>query len=580
MQTGFSTSGLLMAYLRPQIRQVLLLLLLLLGGIGFELFNPQLLGQFIQALENRDQSPFLYRTALLFIGLAILQQVITVLATYLSERIGWNATNAMRADLTNHLLRLDLSFHKDHTPGELIERVDGDITTLADFFSQFVVHIFANVLLLIGILIVFWWINWYIGISLTGFALLFLFCMYSMRHITIKPWKVFRQVSAELYGFLEERFNGTEDIRSSGAHAYTLRQLYVHTRKRLQAARKARIISAIPWSFPLLAGACGQLIAILLSAWLYSRGDMSLATAFLIFFYLELLLKPIQAIINQLDTFQRASAGIARVRELFQQRSVLEDGPGYAFPAGALPVAFEDVSFGYNEDEKVLQHISFHLQPGEILGLLGRTGSGKTTIARLLLRLYDPTTGNIRLAEHNLREARIADLRKHIGIVTQDVQLFNASVRDNLTFFDHSIDDERIKEAIYELGLRHWFEALPEGLDTVLPPNGGGLSAGEAQLLAFARIFLRDPGLVILDEASSRLDPVTEHLLEQAIERLLRGRTAIIIAHRLRTIQRADSILILEHGQIREYGSRALLTADPSSHFTALLQTAHEEVLA
>ncbi len=172
-----------------------------------------------------------------------------------------------------------------------------------------------------------------------------------------------------------------------------------------------------------------------------------------------------------------------------------------------------------------------------------------------------------------------SDLRRHIGMVTQDVQLFAATVRDNLTLFDPDIPDARVLEVLRDLGLYGWFQSLPSGLDTELGSAGGGLSAGQAQLLAFARVFLKDPGLVILDEASSRLDPATEQLIERAVDKLLRGRTGIIIAHRLPTVQRADEIVILEEGEILERGPRALLASDPDSHFAHLLRTGLEEVL-
>ena len=268
-----------------------------------------------------------------------------------------------------------------------------------------------------------------------------------------------------------------------------------------------------------------------------------------------------------------------RITELFQEKSQLEDGSGVSFPPGPLSVQFEGVSFGYGEEEMVIEDLSFALQPGQILGLLGRTGSGKTTLTRLLFRLYDPACGRILLGGHELPQARRSDLRHMIGMVTQDVQLFHATVRDNLTLFDKSIEDTRILHALEILGLLPWYETLAEGLDTTLAANGGGLSAGEAQLLAFARVFLRDPAVVILDEASSRLDPSTERLLERAIDTLLTGRTAIIIAHRLSTVQRADTIMIMESGRVREYGPRRELLNDPDSQFARLLHTAHEEVL-
>jgi ABC-type multidrug transport system fused ATPase/permease subunit len=236
------------------------------------------------------------------------------------------------------------------------------------------------------------------------------------------------------------------------------------------------------------------------------------------------------------------------------------------------------VRFGY-EEATVVRDLSFRLAPGEILGLLGRTGSGKTTVTRLLLRLYDPDAGSIRLGGVELRTARLADLRGHIGMVTQDVQLFQATVRDNIALFDPGISDERIFAALDALGLTEWVRGLPAGLDTVLGANGSGLSAGEAQLLAFTRVFLKDPGLVILDEASSRLDPATERLIERAVRTLLRDRTGIIIAHHLATVARADTILILEDGEVAEFGPRLALAHDPDSRFAALLRTGAAEVL-
>jgi ABC-type multidrug transport system fused ATPase/permease subunit len=227
----------------------------------------------------------------------------------------------------------------------------------------------------------------------------------------------------------------------------------------------------------------------------------------------------------------------------------------------------------------VLDDISLAIAPGRVLGILGRTGSGKTTLSRLLFRLYDPTAGTIRLGGVDIRATSRADLRRRVGMVTQDVQLFHAPVRDNLTFFDETIADARIVATLEELGLLPWLSTLPDGLDTVLAA-GGGLSAGEAQLLAFTRVFLRDPGLIVLDEASSRLDPATEGLLERAVDRLLENRTGIIIAHRLATVLRADDILILEGGRIREYGPREQLMADPDSRFAELLRVGMEEVLA
>jgi ABC-type multidrug transport system fused ATPase/permease subunit len=229
----------------------------------------------------------------------------------------------------------------------------------------------------------------------------------------------------------------------------------------------------------------------------------------------------------------------------------------------------------------VLSGVDLHLPAGQTLGLVGRTGSGKTTIARLVLRLYDPTEGVLRVGGVDLRRTDRSERRRRIGAVTQDVQLFAASVRDNLTLFRPELaGDDRLRAVLAEVGLGGWLAGLPDGLDTPLGGQGtgagagAGVSAGEAQLLAFARAFLTDPGLVVLDEASSRLDPATEQRIEAAIDRLLTNRTAVLIAHRLSSLSRVDQIAVVADGRVVEYGPRAELATDPDSRFARLLAAA------
>jgi ABC-type multidrug transport system fused ATPase/permease subunit len=326
--------------------------------------------------------------------------------------------------------------------------------------------------------------------------------------------------------------------------------------------------------------AIGNALAFALGAYLESTGKISLGTVYIIFYYTNLLAQPIEQIRMQLQDLQKAGASILRVEELLRVQPSIAAGKGAPLSTSALPVEFRHVNFSYTADTPILRDISFTLQPGKVLGVLGRTGSGKTTLARLLLRLYDIQNGEIRVGDIPIQEPDSQTLRQRIGMVTQDVQLFHASVRDNLTFFNQDIPDTHIIEVLDDLGLTAWYRSLPNGLNTELGSDGEGLSAGEAQLLAFTRVFLADPGLIILDEASSRLDPATEHRIEHAISKLLNGRTGIMIAHRLGTIARADEVMILEHGRIIEYGNREELAASADSRFHHLLQTGMEEVYA
>jgi ATP-binding cassette subfamily B protein len=306
---------------------------------------------------------------------------------------------------------------------------------------------------------------------------------------------------------------------------------------------------------------------------------VTIGTVYLFVRYINLLEDPFWAMTHEIDNFQTIGACIERLTEFRNFKVDVLDGTDIRQLEHPLSLVFQDVSFAYNGNDSVLNDLSFGLKPGSVLGLLGRTGSGKTTLARLIFRLYDVKSGCIQVNGIDLGEMQLQTLRRNIAIVTQDVQLFRASIRDNLTFFDRSISDEQILATLEEMELGEWYRSLPKGLETKLEIGSRSLSAGEAQLLAFTRVFLRNPGLVILDEASSRLDPATEGRLERAIDKLLHNRTAIIIAHRLHTVQRADEIMILKSGKVHEYGERKVLASDPNSRFYQLLQTGLEEML-
>jgi ATP-binding cassette subfamily B protein len=591
---------LLIRYLKPQWALTLGLSILLLTNIGLQLVNPQIMRRFLDTAQAGGSIEVLRNAALLFLGIAVVQQVVSVLATYTSENVSWLATNALRADLAAHCLGLDLGFHNARTPGEMIERIDGDVTTLANFLSQFVVQVLGNGLLLLGVLVLLFCEDWRVGLALTVFALLALVALLRMGNIAVPYWAAERQASADLFGFLEERLAGTEDIRANGAEPYVMRHFYRLMRALLSKSLRAGLMVNILLNTMFVLFALGTAAAFAVGAQLFYDQVLTLGTVYIIFFYTTMLERPIDQIAHQLQDLQKAGAGIVRIQELFSIRDRIDEGIGRgALPPGPLAVAFQGVTFGYDdggtgavpasEKEIVLRDLSFQLEAGRVLGLLGRTGSGKTTLTRLLFRLYDPDAGAVCLrggdgagdGPVDLRDLPLPTLRQRVGMVTQNIQLFHATVRENLTFFDETIPDDRILEVIRQVGLDGWLDSLPAGLDSELEAGGGGLSAGEAQLLAFTRIFLQDPGLVILDEASSRLDPATEQRIERAVDRLLHEprRTAIIVAHHLATVQRADEILILEEGRAVEQGERAALAADPGSRFYRLLQTGMEEVL-
>lgn len=582
--------ALLSTYLGSQWLRVGLLAVLLVSSIALQLLNPQIIRNFIDGVEAGRPVRELTATALIFIGVAVGTQVLTLGVTYLSQTVAWTATNALRLDLTTHCLKLDMSFHKAHTPGELIERIDGDVSTLASFFSDMALRLVANALLATGVLALLFVEDWRAGLVGVGYAIASVLALRAVRDPQTHQWGASRQAEADLLGFFGERLAGTEAIRANGAEPYTMRQLYAMMQRVTQRWVRAKMTQGFGGSVVGLVTLAAKVAALAVGAWLFADGRGTLGTVYLIFGYVGQMEGPMNDIRYRIDNLRRASASIERVDALLNTKPLVQDAavPRVALSPGPLAVVFDNVSFQYNDtagvgnqnrSDPVLTDVSLALSSGLVLGLLGRTGSGKTTLSRLLFRLYDPTRGAIHLDGVDLRDVALSDLRRYVGLVTQDVQLFRASVRENMTLFKPGFDDDQLLEAIRALGLWPWYATLSDGLDTVLQAGGQGLSAGQAQLVALARVFLRDPGLVILDEASSRLDPATERLVERAVHRLLSGRTAIVIAHRLSTVQRADEILILEDGRVTEYGPRLLLATDPDSRFSALMQTGLAEVI-
>jgi ABC-type multidrug transport system fused ATPase/permease subunit len=551
----------------------------MLGGIlattiGLQLLSPQIVRLFIDAAISGRGVTVLVGASVAYLASSLCLQALLVLETYVAENVGWSATNALRVDLTRHCLDLDMTFHNAHTPGEMIERIDGDATTLSNFFSRFVALVIGNLLLLAGVLTLLIWENWRAGLSLTAFTLVTIGVLSASRHFAVPAFAAERQASAELYGFLEERLAGLVDVRANGAIGYVMSRFHQAMRKLYRATYRSFRRGSITWQATSLLLVASNVAILAFGVSFFKAGAITIGTVYLWYRYTQMLRNPLEELMRQLQDFQRASAGITRIRQLLLTVSAVREEqsePSATLPSGPLSIAFDRVTFGYHRSEPVLHNVTWSLHAGDVLGVVGRTGSGKTTLSRLLFRLYDPWEGEIRLGGTLIRDVRLRELRRKIAIVTQDVQLFRASVRDNLTLFDPSVTDERLLFAIQALELTSWFARLPDGLDTELGAGGSGASAGEAQLLALCRAFLRDPGLVILDEASSRLDPATERLIERTIDRLLHGRTAIIIAHRLATIDRADDVLALEEGRVREHGPRARLADDPGSLFFAML---------
>ena len=561
-------------YLAPCRGQVALLGSMLLVHTVASVYAPQLLRGFIDGVVAGSTAERLAAVAALFLAVAAGRQVSRGLIAYFSESVAWRATNRLRGDLLRHSLGLDLSFVNRHAPGVMLERIDGDSNQLATFFSQLSLRLLRGVLLLVGILVALLLEDWRMCLALLGFVAVVTLILVKLRSLGVPYHDRLREAAADLHGFVEERLAGIEDLKALGGLVHALRRMSSLIAVQVRRARVAYSLGTLVWPMVNVVMGIGTGLMLAWGGVLTLRGEMSIGTVYLLFSYLNLMFWPFEDLSHQMEELQKAGGSLVRIQRLFDTRGSLPEGTRRTLPPRPAGIAFENVSFRYPDSdaaEEVLRELSFHIEEGRSLGILGRSGSGKTTVTRLLARLYDPSAGRVTLNGVDLREYRLKALRSGISVVTQEVQFFRGSIRDNLRLFDPKIDDRRLEAAFDRLGLLPWLARQPAGLDTIISSGQLALSAGEAQRLALARAFLHDPSIVVLDEAAARLDPVTEGEVEHALEALLQGRTGVVIAHRLRSVEKVDDLLILERGTLVEHGPRQALLDDPGSRLNALL---------
>lgn len=564
-------------YLNPHQKKAVFLGFLMLGGTGISLVNPQILKTFIDKAQFGSSTNLLLWLGVAFVAVAICGQLLSLLMVYLGQTIGWSTTNALRKDLLNHCVHLDMSFHTKHTPGEMIERIDGDCRNLFSFFSGVIFQMINSLLLLLGIIIVLFFEDWKLGVTLLIFSLCTIFALMRVHRFAVPSAKRTLEANTDLMGFLEERFSGLKDITTNGGSSYFIRRFFQFQYVLFRASQRAWVISRLStWSVTIILFAIANVVILSLSVSYYYAGSITIGTIYLVVFYTNMLVEPLQNIANNLQEFQNFNASIQRINELKWTKNVLTDKGNHYLASGPKEVTFNHVSFSYGHDKTVLQDVNFRLGKGKTLGILGRTGSGKSTIIRLLSRIYDPSVGTIAVDGINLIDIPLAHLTEKIGVITQETYLFQGNIRDNLTFFNPSITDEDIFSAIRSLGIEDWLSRFPSGLDTLIQSGGGGLSSGEAQLLALIRLFLKQPDIIILDEYSSKLDVITESWLQQAVMNLMSNRTGIIIAHRLSTVNWVDEIMVLEDGSVVEHEERENLERKTDSRYVELLRTGLE----
>ncbi|MGI9030221.1 MAG: ABC transporter ATP-binding protein, partial [Ilumatobacteraceae bacterium] len=418
-------------------------------------------------------------------------------------------------------------------------------------------------------------LDWRIGLGMLIFVVGAVIVIAAGRHRAIDESADELDAYAKLYGGIEERLTASEDLRANGAGAHALWRFVEESSGAMRSGvRRERAFLRMWWS---VQGALtiGTVIGLVASGLMVARGMITVGTAFLLFQYLLLVKRPLEELVDELETVQKANGAMIRVVDLLGQRATIVDAGTTSPPPGPLPITMGHVSFAYDgaDGPMTLHDVDLHIGAGRSVGVVGRTGSGKTTASRLLLRLVEATHGTVELGGVPIADIPLTELRRRVTLVPQEVELFDGTIRDNVTLFDPAPTDDDVVDALARAGLA---ALAAGGIDRALGAAGAGLSAGEAQLLAMARVWLRRPDLVVLDEATARIDPVTEARLEAALAELMSGRTTVVIAHKLSTLRMVDEVVVFDHGRVVEHDDRPVLMADDDSRYRALLDLALE----
>jgi ABC-type multidrug transport system fused ATPase/permease subunit len=559
----------LLTLLQPYRKQVALMLGGLVVATAGTLAPPALVG--LATAEIASANPSSTELAMIvagFLGTGLLLWGSSYLQTYLVGWVGQRALQDLRVRIFRHLQAMSIGFFTRNRPGVLISRITNDVDALDQLISTGVVTLFQSSLTLLGVVIIMLLLD--VGLALVVFLTFPLLAIASVvfRIVAASAYRVTRERIAEVTAYLQESLSGIRVVRSFAQEERHVARMGELNELNREANMKTVYLNASYFPAVELLSAIGTAVILLYGGYqaLDLTGDaraeqIGVVVAFV--GYLSTFFDPIQQLSNLYTTYQQGMAALDKIFDLLDTEPDLVDKPDAEDP-GTLrgEIEMDRVWFSYSGDDKwALRDVSIHVPAGQALALVGETGAGKSTFAKLVSRFYDPQRGRVLIDGRDLRDLKSSCLRSQLGIVPQEGFLFSGTVRENIAFGRPGASDAEIEAAADSIGAGEFIRRLPGGFDTEVGERGVALSAGQRQLIAFARALLAEPRILILDEATSNVDVRTERAIESGLERLLEGRTAIVIAHRLSTIRGADRIAVLEHGRIAETGTHDELIA-------------------
>ncbi|HET7507249.1 MAG TPA: ABC transporter ATP-binding protein [Solirubrobacterales bacterium] len=558
----------MLGLLRPYRRRLILMFVALLLETAAALAPPYLLGKAIDSGIRAGDVAALDWIVAAFLFATILYAVATFWETYLVGWIGTRALQDLRERIFTHLQTMSIGFFTRRSPGVLISRMTNDVEALNQLVTNGFVTIFSSTLTLVGVVVIMLFLD--VKLALITFITFPLLAVASVvfRIVSAGTYRATRERIAAVTAYLQETLSGVRVVRSFGQEPRHVERMTALNEENRDVNMKTVYLNASYFPAVEMLAAVGTAVILLYGGSQAVNGAIEVGVVVAFVGYLTRFFEPIQELSQLYTTYQQGMAALDKIFDLLDTAPDMVDAPG-AIDPGTLrgEIELEGVWFSYAEqtaaeegaapgdDLWALRDVDLHVPPGQTLALVGATGAGKSTFAKLVARFYDPQKGIVRVDGHDLRGVQQRALRRQLGIVPQEGFLFSGSVRENVAFGRPEASEEEIEAAIAAVGATDFVAKLPDGLDTEVGERGIQLSAGQRQLVAFARALLAEPRILILDEATSNVDVRTEKTIERGLERLLHGRTAIVIAHRLSTIRRAGKIVVLEGGQIAEQGT-------------------------
>ena len=565
-------------YLKREKKRLILILLILIPVALAGSIQPLLVGQAISVLRGEDTIAFFNNlpkelTINLIIGILFITVLLRLglqgFQSYNIQSVGQRLTARIRNDLFAHSMSLSLRFHDKMPVGKLLTRLTSDVDALSEVFGSGAVGVLADFVSLIVISITMILIEWRLGLLLLIVQIpVTLFILWLQKRYRKQNYKV-REELSQLNANFQENLQGLEVVQMFRRQSLNGQNFFKTGTNYKHAVNGTIFYDSSISAFIEWVSLAAVALVISLGGYMVTAGAMGLGTLTTFILYSQRLFEPLRQLAERFTQIQGGLTAVERISELLEKKIEIYDHINHKAENKELlnsnktvlgEVLFENVSFFYRKDEPIINDLSFKIKPGDHVALVGPTGSGKTTLIRLLCRLYEPQKGNIYIDGQNIKSIPIDSLRKQLGVVLQDTFLFSGNVADNLRL-DSSIDNQRLKDVCNDLGLDNLLKKLPNGLDTYIRERGGNLSSGERQLLSIARVAIRDPKILIMDEATAFMDPSTEATLQRDLDRLLEKRTALVIAHRLATIEASDRILVMRKGSLIEEGTHEELRA-------------------